>query len=151
MPSFIPANGSAEDVTIVNDGWYPDLSVQACRDRTGLGDEIGAPRVEAVIREALIEIGLSIATWRAEQTAPTLAEVSTERLGDIPVKVWLYETAVYARARAILIDQVRDYDATKSGHDRADALTPTAQSWLQRSAEALARLTGRSRTTVELI
>ena len=88
---------------------------------------------------------------RARQIAATLAEVPATAYGGVSEKVTLYETAVYARARAVLLETTRDYDSTKSGHDKADALEDTADDWFRQSNEALARLTGRPRMVVELI
>ena len=150
--TFIPSNPAAEiDEAIVNDGFYPDLSTAALRTRTGLGDIFGAERVAATLRAAMIEVNASIAAWKAEQTAATLADVPAADYGGVSEKVTLYEMAVYARARAVLLETSRDYDSTKSGHDKADALEETAADWFRQSAEALARLTGRPRMVVELI
>jgi hypothetical protein len=150
--SFIPANGSdAEDRAVENDGWYPSLSVADCRAQTGLATMFGADRVAAELLAAMIDVNASISGWRGAQTAPSLADVPAPVYGGVSEKVALYTRAVYAMARARLTNVVRDYDATAKGHDRADALEETVAVWRQSSQEALARLTGRTRTTVELI
>lgn len=152
MPSFIPSNGAdVADRAVTNDGWYPDLSVAACRAETGLPSMFDAERVGAEVLAAAIDVNAGIADWRAGQTAASLDDVSATRYGAVSEKVALYRRAVYALARARLTDQVRDYDTTAKGHDRADALDGTVAGWRQVSQEALARLTERARTTVELI
>lgn len=152
MPSFIPANGApADGDAVTNDGWYPDLSVAACRAETGLPSMFDADRVGAEVLAAAIEVNAGISGWRAGQTAVSLDDVPATGYGTTSEKVALYRRAVYALARARLTNLVRDYDTTAKGHDRADALDGTVAAWRQISQEALARLTGRDRTTVELI
>jgi len=151
-PSFIPtSNPAAGDRSVANDGWYPDLSVAEFRLHTGMGEVFSTDRVAVEILAAVIEINAGIAAWRVGQTAPSLADVPAGRYGGTSEKVALYTRAVYTLARARLVDVVRDYDSTGKGHDRADALDPTVAAWRQASQEAVARLIGRNRTTVELI
>ena len=150
--SFIPSNSAdTDDETIANDGWFPDLSTAELRDETGLGDIFGAGRVAATLRGAMIETNASIGAWRAVQTAATLSAVPATTYGDVSEKVTLYKSAVYARTRAELLATTRDYDSTKDGHDKADALEETAADWLRKASEYLARLIGRPRAIVELI
>jgi hypothetical protein len=152
MSSFIPSGGLPEESTIVpNDGWYPDLTVSECRASTGLGTVYTADRVAAELLGAMMEVNAGLTAWRARQSASSLAGVPGLTYGEIPEKVALYKAAVFASCRARMIDVTRDYDSTKSGHNRADALVETADSWRQRASEALSRLTDRPRTTVELI
>lgn len=150
--TFIPANGPAtDDLIVANDGWYPDISVAVMKAETGLVDVFGPARIAAVLAAAMIEVNASISAWRAARPEASLDDVPAMSYGDISEKVLLYRTAVTCRARAELLASTRDYDSTKSGHARADALEATADDWQRRSIEALARLTGRPRTTVDLI
>lgn len=150
--SFIPSSGAAPlDQVVPNDGFFPDLGVAEMRDQTGLGSVFGPERIAAVLQAAMIEVNADLADWRGGLGTATLAEVPAPSYGGVSAKVILYKTGVYTRARAALIDTTRDYDSTKSGHGRADALEETADSWLAQSNEALARLIDRPRTVVELI
>lgn len=150
--TFIPSTGAAPaDATVANDGFFPDLSVADMRATTGLGTVFASERVAAVLTAAMIEVNAVLADWRAGLAVEALADAPAPSYGGTSEKVILYRTAVYTRARAALIETTRDYDSTKSGHDRADALEETADSWLRQSAEALARLTDRTRAVVELI
>lgn len=152
MSSFIPSAPLAPaPATIGNDGWYPDLAVADFHAETGQGQTFAPPRVAAVLLAAVIEINASLKDWRAAQTAASLAEIPAVKYGAVSEKVILYRTAVFARARAQLLGNTRDYDSTKDGHDRAEKLEATADDYMRQSNEALARLTGRPRTIVELI
>lgn len=149
--ALIPSTNPGEDQTVRNDGWYPDLDAAQFKLKTGQGDVLGVDQVAAEILDAMIEINASIAAWRAEQTAATLADVPAPVYGDESEKIILYRQAVFARARAALLRRTRDYDSTKDGHAKAEALEATAEDYQQQSTEALARLTGRARIVVELI
>ncbi len=152
MTDFIPStNPAATPATVANDGWYPDLDVDDFKARTGHGDVFTTVRLDEVMQAAMIEVNNSIKAWRATQTAARLSDVPAPQYGDTSEKVILYRTAVFARVRAQLLGTTRDYDSTKSGHARADTLEDTAETYLQQSAEALARLTDGARMVVELI
>jgi hypothetical protein len=152
MSDFIPStNPAAQPATVANDGWYPDLDVDDFKARTGHGDVFATSRLAEVLQAAMIEVNASLRDWRAAQTAASLAAVPAPHYGDSSEKVILYRTAVFARVRAQLLGTTRDYDSTKSGHARADALEATAETYLQQSAEALARLADGPRMVVELI
>lgn len=151
MTTFIPTNPVPGNQTIANDGWYPDLDLDDFRARTGLGNVFGAERLAAAVQAAMIEVNAAIRSWRDTQTAASLAVVPAPAYGEVSEKVILYTAAVFARARAGLLRTTRDYDSTKDGHGRAEALEEIAEDYLQQSAEAVARLIGRTRMVVELI
>lgn len=152
MPSFIPSENPAAPVeTIGNDGFYPDLKPAEFHSQTGQGKVFEPARIASALLSAMIEVNKSLAPWRARQTAATLAEVEATTYDGVSEKVILYRTAVFARARAQLLGNTRDYDSTKDGHDRAEKLEATSDDYLRQSAEAVARLSDRPRTIVELI
>lgn len=152
MSSFVPStNPAASDATVSNDGFFPDLELDVVRKRTGLTDVFSNDRIVAATQDAIMEINAVLADWVGDQEAGTLADVPAKSYGDISEKTHWYLTAVCNRVRSMLVDTTRDYDSTKSGHDRADALEATSDRWLQSSNEAVARLMDRKRTTVELI
>lgn len=151
MSAFIPSGVETTDQIIANDGWAPDLSTEAMQEETGLDDTFGAERIAGAVRTAMLDVNFIISEWRAGQSAACLADVTARSYGDTSEKVILYKTAVYARARARLLSVTRDYDSTRDGHNKADALEITTDSWLAQSNEAISRLTGRLRTVVELI
>ncbi|MBF0169311.1 MAG: head completion/stabilization protein [Alphaproteobacteria bacterium] len=153
VSSFIPTNSAitADNPPVKNDGWYPDLDPDDFKKVTGLPAIHGPERLSAELQSAMIEVNASIASWRAIQTVSSLANVVSAAYGDETEKLVLYRLAVFYRARAEFVATERDYDATKDGHAKADALEPTASDWKRKSQETLARLTGRSRAVVELI
>jgi len=151
MLTLIPTDQpDSQDTLVKNDGWYPDLDAKDFIDQTGQPDIFDMVRVTSAL-QAVIEINLSLADWRDRQTVDSLSAVPATNYGGVSEKVILYTTAVFSRVRAQLLRKTRDFDSTKDGHNRADKLEETATDYLRQSTEALARLTGRSRTVVELI
>lgn len=152
MATFLPANGAtSEDRTVENDGWFPDLTVADCSAGVGVASQHSTDRVAAELLSAMIETNASLAEWRAEQSAASLATVPAPAYGGVSEKVTLYARAVFCLVRARMIEVTREHDATAKGHERADLTETNAPYWRQASQEALARLTGRTRTVVELI
>ncbi|MFM2041558.1 MAG: hypothetical protein RLY86_134 [Pseudomonadota bacterium] len=149
--SFIPTGPVADDQVVRYGTWWPPLSVAECRAQTGLGQQWPTLRVAAELQLAAASTVASIANWVAGQSADSLAQVGAEVIDGEPLAVRLWKAAVYRSVRARLVDVTRDHDSTARGHDRADALEPTADAWRQQAQEALALLTGRGRTVVELI
>lgn len=158
MPSFIAASPAPADpvlVPVCADGWYPEVDLTALRTRTGLDGTWTDARLIPMVREAADAIAGVLAGWRVAREAegaPSLAAVApADVLDGTPLAVWRWQAALDCRVRAAVILATRDFDSTKSGHDRADALEATADDWLARSHEALSRLMGRPRATVDLI
>ncbi|MBF0375041.1 MAG: head completion/stabilization protein, partial [Alphaproteobacteria bacterium] len=143
--TFIPSGAAQTPTTVTNDGFFPDLDTAELKAWTGLDDTFATARLAAELRAAIVEINATLAVWRAGLTAPRLADLPAPLVDGQSAGVIAYKTGVYARARAAMVETTRDFDSTKSGHARADALEPTADIWLRRSTEALSRLTGRPR------
>ncbi|SDF04656.1 head completion/stabilization protein [Rhodospira trueperi] len=158
MVSVIPHTAAPADPVLVAvdpDGWYPPVDVTALRARTGLDGTWSDGRLTLLVREAADAVADVLADWRADREAEgaaTLAAVApTGPLDGTPLSVWRWRTAIECRVRAAVIRATRDFHSTGDGHDRADALEPTADEWLARAHEALSRLMGRPRATIELI
>lgn len=153
--AFIPSGGGGPDTIIANDGWFPDLDTADFKSHTAHGDTFGAERLAAALTGAMIEINTVLRDWRAATGAARLADVPAPVYGTAAAaqseKIILYRAAVFARARAQLLDTTRDYDTTRDGHTQADKLEDNAATWMQISHESLSRLMDRPRAVVELI
>lgn len=156
MPTFVPdAPSEISDREIANDGFFPAISLNSFRAAMGLGTDIDPDRMFHELRCAVAETNAILSAWRTGLTEhQTLAEIPAASIDGPDGETLLvqhYRSAVYCRTRAALIEAKRDYDTTSEGHDRADALVDTIDDYMRRSAEAVARLMGRPRSTVELI
>jgi len=159
MSGFIATSPAPTDpvpVPVCADGWYPEVDLTALRRRTRLDDGTWDDALLIpMVREAADAIAGVLADWRAAREAEGAASLAAvtpaDALTGTPIAVLRWQAALDCRVRAAVILATRDFDSTKSGHDRADALEATADDWLTRGHEALSRLMGRPRTVVELI
>lgn len=154
MSVFIPSNGieAPEDITIENDGFFPAISLNAFKSDMGVGDVFMPDRLAHLLTLSLLEINASLSSWRETVTEyQSLADIPATQYGGISEKILHYQNAIFNRAKALFIERTRDYDSTKSGHERADELTEAADDHMRQSSESIARLMDQSRTNVELI
>lgn len=152
--TFVPSENSdpATSEVVINDGFYPDLLLDEFQSRMDVGDDVQAARMINVVTEAMYEINASLSEWRltlVEYT--TLEDVPSDVYGTVIQKIWLYEAAIFNRARALLLETRRDYDTTKAGRDKADMVELPSDTYFRASHEALTRLMDRPRSTIELI
>lgn len=153
--SFVATGGmSAAEDTIPNNGFWPDLQVSEFRDGMRVDSIATPPRIARALDAAVMDINAQLVDYQLKQQAAgydTADEVPPRpggREGDL---IRLYTRAVWSLAKAELIDEYRDYDATKDGHDRADALAHTAGDHRRAAAWAVRDINAVRRTTVELI
>jgi hypothetical protein len=154
MSTFVPNKHitPATDETVSNDGFYPNLSLDEFSKHMSVGKDNDVTRLTAIVTEAMIEINRSLMTWREGQSGfASLDLVPAIMYGETSEKVFLYQSAVFNRARALLVETRKDYDSTKSGRDKADQIELPADDYYRASTEALNRLIDRPRSTIELI
>lgn len=98
-------------------------------------------------------------SWVAEKMALgycTLEAVPSLRYGQCTEKVMQYSTAVYAHAKARLVERHRDTDSKRSGYrsqdmERTEYLENTANAYFQESRESIRALMDKPRCTIELL
>ncbi len=151
--SFI-ANGShqnqqAEKVT--NNGFFPEISIDYFREVMRVEQPISNPRTKQAILDAIISVNNELKAWPAIQNFNSLANVPCEQYGEISQYEHHYQSAVFNKAKALLLENYRDFDSTKSGHERADQMEERVDDYLRRSRESIRRLLGTAKITIELI
>ena len=142
------------NTTIVNASFFPDLTLDEFRVAMKVDAVATSERAMHSLRAAVIEANNRLSKWLTEQVNQGFASI-----GDIPAKPgeiadqkkYLYLRAVWSLAKANLIERYRDYDTTKSGQDKADALNESADDYRRDAAWAINDLVGAPRSTVELI
>ena len=65
--------------------------------------------------------------------------------------MWLYQRAVYATAKAELIERYRDFDSTDAGQRRAETMELSVDDYRRQARYAIRDILGRPRATVELL
>ena len=139
--------------TVANDGFFPDIDLGQLRDTMRLDGTVTPARLRNAAVEAVIAVNEELADWKAAKVAAgvvSLAEM-LPKIGGDSVYLTRYLTAVYRTTKADLAERYRDFDATKSGEEKADQLEATAGDDRRAARWAIRDLLGVSRTTVELI
>ena len=152
--SIVPAPG-AEDATIVtNDGWFPDIALADFRAEMRIRESVTVQRQRKAIIDAVIATGNDLQAWAAAQLATGYAKleaVPSPAIGGQSRLLHCYRTAVFARAKADLVERYRDIDITGDGNRRAEDLDPTIGELRRDATHAVRDILGRTRTCVELI
>lgn len=153
MSGFI-ATGTAEQFTLTNDGFWPDIDADRLRASLRLDGTVSNARLELAAVNAMLSVNRELAVLRAEYLADgyaTLADVPAAELQGLSGLVHLYRRAIYCTAGAELAERYRSFDATAAGNQRADDLTPSIDEYRRDARYAIRDLLGITHSTVELI
>jgi hypothetical protein len=154
MTGFVANTAPAEETTIENIPFFPDVSPVACRDVMRIDSSITPDRLRAALVSAMHDTNHDLRHFRAEQEAAgyaTLGDVPADAIDGSNINVQLYQRAVYNIAKAELTERYRDYDTTLHGTQRAEDLDETIDTYRRQAILAIRKIAGRQRTTVELI
>lgn len=139
---------------IENNGFWPDLDPDNFRDVERIDSTITAPRLDQALRIAVADINRQLADWQSSQK-----RVGHDTANDVPAPDWatpshytlLYRRAVYATAKAALLERYRDTSATGAGDERGQAKDEAADDYRRDARWAVSEILGEPHTTVELI
>lgn len=156
MSDFVVAGNESAPAgeSLANNGFWPSIDPADFRATTRVDSTITEERVAGALSAAMIEANDRLKDWQSEQVEEGHAEA-----GDVPEPshrpqgstVTLYKRAVYALAKANLIERYRDYDSAPAENDRAEDIANTIDDYRRDAAWAIRDIVGRPRATVELI
>lgn len=152
--SLIAVGGSTEPVTITNAPFFPDLQLMEFRESMRLDGTVTDERAVHALESAMFDVNRSLFDFMVsskEQGFDSLEDVPDSEWQPMGTKVRLYLRATWCLAKANLIERYRDYDATRSAHDRTDAMDITGDDLRRDASWAISDIRGAHRTTVELI
>ncbi|MBX9612420.1 MAG: head completion/stabilization protein [Burkholderiales bacterium] len=143
-----------QEPTIENDGWFPDVDPVEIRAQARLDGTVTPERLKQAILAAMADVNQQLAVHKAQQLQvghAALAEVPGPDLGG--TRIWLihYRHATLAHVQANLAEQYRSFDTTGAGDKKAEPLEATADHHRRNLHWAIAAITARPRSTVELI
>ncbi len=154
MTGFVANTPSLEEPDIANSAFWPAVSLVDCRAVMRIGSEITSERLREALINGIIDTNADLTAWKDQQVLAghaTLADVPADEIDGDSINLILYRRAVYNFAKAELTERYRDYDSTLQGGDRADDLDPTIDQYRRQAILAIRQISGRQRTTVELI
>jgi len=155
--SVVPAEGAADNTIIDSDGWFPPIALAAFRAQARVTDAVTVARQREAILSAMIRVGDDLAEWADARRAAGAASLdavtdqSNPRFGGETRLAILYRQAIYAEAKALLIEKHRDIDTTTAGDRNAASMDPSIGELRRDRAHAIRAMLQRGRTTVALI
>lgn len=154
MAGFVANDPQTDESSIKNNAFYPEIDPDECRDHMRIDQGVTARRLRAALVIAIGTVNNELRGWQLEQEALgylVLADVPGEKIDGVSQNIHLYKQAVYCEAKASLTERYRDYDSTKSGHDKADEHEQAIDDYRRDAIIALRTIMGRSRCQVELL
>lgn len=151
---FAPAPAQAGQNVIANDGFFPDIDVEAAMAAMRQDGTVTPERLRGALVEAVLSVNDGLKVWRAGQLAAghtALEAVPATQVDGKSAHLHRYLRAVHCEARAGLIERYRDYDATAAGDRKAEALMQAVEDLRRDASWAISDIVGRPRSTVELI
>jgi Phage head completion protein (GPL) len=150
-PSLVPPPAAPDGAPIANDGWFPDVNIGDLRKARRIPADLPAERLRDAVREAMIWANDQLDHWRAAQGAASFADVPSPPLDGATRNLVLYQLAVGAFAKALLVERQRDVDLTGAGQRKVDDLDASVGELRRDALHAVRRILGRTRTSVELL
>ena len=144
----------ADEPEIVSGPFWPNLDPTKIREAQRIDNTVPPARLRMVIIEAIATTNGALRAWREVQIANgnnKLIDIPADKIDDISILAHRYQRAVGCLAKALLLERYKDFDATGKGDRKAESLIDPIDDCRRDHLNALADITGRPRTTVELI
>ncbi|KAF0810444.1 bacteriophage p2 gpl capsid protein [Alcanivorax sp. S71-1-4] len=152
MSFVVTGNGSEPAQAIENDGFFPAIEPEDFRAAMREDKTVPNERLAAVLIEAMISVNRELAPLRTRHPgAQTLADIDAPHINGESVMLHRYRRAVYAHAKAELLERYVDYDSTNSAQGRGEQKQDTADDQRRNLRWAISDLLGTPRIKVELI
>jgi len=146
--------GTPDDgAPLANDGFWPDIALDALRAATRLTGNVTPARLRAATIEAMLDVNAQLAIAKARwvgQGWTSAADVGDTVAGASAI-VHRYLRAIASTVQADLAEKYRDWDTTRAGDYRADVESIAADDFRRNAQWAIADLLGRPRNVVALI
>lgn len=134
--------------------FWPAISLPDLRDTVRLDGTVTTARLKHAVIDAITSVNRDLADWRRAREAEgvaTLAAVPGEVINGESAYLHSYRRAVYAMARANLLERYADYSATGDGVKGADAKIISSDDLYRDARFAIRDILGTTHNTVALI
>lgn len=139
---------------IVNDGFFPDINPAEFKKSMRIDAGICESTMRHQILIAIHQVNMALVEFKAahiEVDTFTLAEVDAPDLDGKSTLVIDYQEAVYSRAKALMFETYADTDTTVLASTDTEQKSNSANEYKRRSYEAIQRIAGEARASIELI
>ncbi len=156
MAAVVKHAQTLTDTTLLNDGFCPDLSVDAFKKAYRIDDRVPDETLLTLIQNNTLVINSDrkFADWVFQQIARgylSLGDVPAQQLGDTSAHLINYRTAVFARVKADILLEFGDQTLTKDGESEYANRAAQAAHYINESITALRRILGKSGIRVRRI
>ncbi len=161
MSSFSAAVPKHYTGTIENNGFWPDLELEAFMTAYGVDTRLDEATIRNLLLNAMLTVNNDLSDWvqhqRDEHGATEIGEVQAEVLNGRHLYIVLYEMAVYNRAKADFLHNFVEYSTTGTrgqrgqGEDRVEEKQEHADHYYASSLKAIRRIKGKRGARVKLI
>lgn len=145
----------APEAEIVSSTFWPAINPVEIREAQRIDNTIPPGRLRAVLIESIATANNALAGWRTTHQVVnnygTLADVPADKIDNISVLIHRYKRAIGCLAKAILMERLRDYDATGKADKKAETLADTIDDARRDYLAAIADIIGQPRNIIELI
>ncbi|RJF92977.1 head completion/stabilization protein [Sphingomonas cavernae] len=153
-PPADPDAPAPEPILVEADGWFPAIDLTAMRAARRLDDTITTERLRDAVRNAMATVMNDLLDWQGDQIFAGHASLEAVPSPDLDgesrlLRAWT--RAVYCYARAELVEEYADYDATGSGERKGEDLDPAPGKLRRDGLGAIRDILGKPRTLVESI
>ena len=142
------------DLTVGNNGFFPDIEVTAVRREYNLDVRTDDDELIRIIQSNLMRVNQDLNQWVCTQLSlgyDTLEAVPAAMLGNESVHSLSYQQAVCYGVKADVMRAKLDYDLTAKGDQEAEEREDKAMHYTAESTRALRRLLGRGHISVKRI
>ena len=143
----------ASEPPIASSAFWPKIDPVAIREQQRIDNTVPPARLRWAIIEAIATTNQALLAWRFanHDGVASLAAIAADEIDGTSILVHRYQRAVGCLTKALLLERLRDFDATGKGDRKAEALTDPIDDCRRDHLNAIADITGTPRTTVELI
>jgi len=142
--SFTGKSESFLNKTISNDGFFPDLNLGEFQKVYRVPAEYTQDLVEQKLRLSISDCNLQLAVQKVDwiQQGVTKLEDMDTAIGGFPVMVEQYKSAVYSRAKGLLLMEFPTFNRREQAENEAKESPGNLQYYLAQSGRAVRRLLG---------
>ncbi|MDO8908919.1 MAG: head completion/stabilization protein [Pseudohongiella sp.] len=145
---------SEESEPIANNDFWPDIEPADFVVVERIDSSATPARIKTALQIAITDVNRQLADWQATQIGK-----GHESHASVEPPVWaiadhfktLYLRAVYATAKATLLERYRDQSATPGGDNSGQAKDEAADDYRRDARWAVCDIEGKPHSTVELI
>lgn len=152
MQGFGITTGKTVNTVLKGDGFYPDLALAEFLELYRLPAEYAESLMADHLNLARLWAAKNLAPWRSGQEAEGRPDIAAIAYHGVPGGcAALYKRAVFARAKALLLQQFPSIERREAARNDAKEAPQTAELFFAQAKQALAALTARRFVNVELM